>query len=328
MATPTQAERVAAVGYDYAGRAKEEFRNCNLCGHDAFALITDRDRYGFEARTHLCLKCGLGFMSPHLTPAEYRHFYAHYYRPLCSAMMGNGQSENMEALVDDQKVYARWLHENLLSRYITPQHATLLDIGGSTGVVASYVARHSAVTPIVLDPSRDELDTAERAGCETIHALWEDYEPDSSQQYDVVLLCRTIDHLLDVAGSLRKIRRIVRPGGLFYVDIVDFPSLAHTCNCISRATKIDHVYYLSHVPTVAYLQQAGFEPVAVDCSRNERIGYLCRPCEPRQVTFDPAYPLHLLESLQNLPRLPRRKPPTRNRSLVARGLDRLLGGAR
>lgn len=325
MPGPTQADRVADVCYDFAGREKEEVRRCNLCGADTFALLTDRDRYGFEARTHLCLSCGLGFMSPHLTAAEYREFYARYYRPLCAAMTGPS-GEGMEALIDDQIGYARWVNANLLSRYLGPEHRSLLDIGGSTGVVASFLARQAGLTATVLDPSADELREAERAGCKTIHALWECYEP-GDDQYDVVLLCRTIDHLLDIAGSLKKIRRLVRPGGLFYVDIVDFPALARTCNCISRATKIDHVYYLSHQPTVAYLQQAGFEPVAVDCSRNERIAYLCRPAEPVPAQPDPAYALQLLESLQGLPRLPKRRP-TRKKSLVERGLSRLLNSVR
>lgn len=324
MPGSTQADRIAAVGYDYVGRGKEEVRHCNLCGTDTFALLTDRDRYGFEAHTHLCLGCGLGFMSPHLTEREFGQFYSRYYRPLCDAVSGPAKV-GMEALIEDQRAYARWLYGNLLSRFVQPQHRQLLDIGGSTGVVGSYLAQQTGVQATVLDPSREELEEAERAGCATIHALWEKYEPDG-RQYDVVLLCRTIDHLLDISGSMRKIRRLVRDGGLFYVDIVDFPALARTCNCIARATKIDHVYYLSHQPMVAYLQQAGFEPVAVDCSRSERIAYLCRPCEPVEITPDPAYALQLLESLQALPRLPRRAAPKQSR--VARGLTRLFNSLR
>jgi len=322
MAGTSQAERIARVGYDYAARGKEEVRQCNLCGHGTFALLTDRDRYGFAARTHLCLQCGLAVMSPHLTPEEFGDFYAHWYRPLCNAMSGKSAEENAAALLVDQAAYARWLYSNLLARFLTPEHQTLLDIGGSTGVVASYVAQQHPLQAVVLDPSEEELAQARAAGCTGIQGLWERYEPDGTT-YDVVLLCRTIDHLLDIRGSLNKIRTLVRPGGLFFVDLVDFSEVARNCGCISRATKIDHVYYLTHQPMLRYLEATGFEPVAVDLSRNERIGYLCRPVEPRPISPDPAYATHLLEALQNLPRQPRPKP-AQHPSLVARGVERIL----
>lgn len=322
MAGTSQSERIARVGYDYAARRKEDVRECNLCGHGTFALLTDRDRYGFAARTHLCLQCGLGVMSPHLTPEEFGDFYAHWYRPLCYAMTGKNAEESTAALLEDQAAYARWLYSNLLSRFLTPQHRTLFDIGGSTGVVASYLAKQHPVAPVVLDPSEEELEQARAVGCRGIQGLWETYKPDGTQ-YDVVLLCRTIDHLLDIRGSLRKIRSLVRPGGLFFVDLVDFSEVARNCGCISRATKIDHVYYLTHQPMLWYLALTGFEPLAVDLSRNERIGYLCRPVEPKSISPDPTYAAHLLETLQSLPRLPRPKP-AQHPSLVARGVERIL----
>jgi ubiquinone/menaquinone biosynthesis C-methylase UbiE len=326
-ASATQAERIANVGYDYGAREKEHMRACNLCGNDTFAVLSDRDRYGFDARTHLCLRCGLGFISPHLTPDEYLDFYARWYRPLCDAMTGGREaSGEMDGLVNDQLSYARWLNGNLLSRFVASQHHTLLDVGGSTGSVASYLARQHSLAPVVLDPSGDELVKARAQGCKCIHALWEEYEPDGTQ-YDIVLLCRTIDHLLDIAGSLRKIRRLIAPGGLFYVDIVDFEAVAKNCNCISRATKIDHVYYLTHQPTIWHLQSAGFEPVAVDLSRSERIAYLCRLAEPREIEPDPSYALQLLDSLKSIPRSPRPRPRA-NRSLMARGVRRLLSYVR
>ncbi len=322
MKSSTLAERIANVAYDFAGRDKEEVRACNLCGHGTFALLTDRDRYGFEARTHLCLRCGLGVMSPHLTATEFSDFYARWYRPLCEAVSRPKDQEAMEALKRDQFLYARWLSENLLSRFITSAHHTVLDIGGSTGAVATFVGKRNDLTPVVLDPSQDELVEARAAGCKVIHALWEEYEP-GSERFDVVLLCRTADHLLDLSGSLSKVRRIIAPDGLFYVDIVDFLGVARNSRCISRATKIDHVYYLTHPPMLTCLRRCGFAPLAVDFSRSERVAYVCRPCEPEEAPVDQAYAVRLLETLQAIPREPLPKPRP-ERSLLARGVRRLL----
>ena len=36
------------------------------------------------------------------------------------------------------------------------------------------------------------------------------------------MLCQTVDHLLDVAGTLRRVRELLTDDGVLFVDIVDF----------------------------------------------------------------------------------------------------------
>ena len=54
----------------------------------------------------------------------------------------------------------------------------------------------------MLDPAPDELEVAAAAGMETIAGFAEDFDP-GERRWDLVLLCQTIDHLLDVRGDAR-----------------------------------------------------------------------------------------------------------------------------
>ena len=98
--------------------------------------LAKRDRYGYPASLWICRRCGLGFLSPRLTAAEYGAFYADVYRPLVSAF--HGRRIDAETVQDDQRAYAAELVE-FLRVNLPAAPASVLDVGGSTGIVAGAV---------------------------------------------------------------------------------------------------------------------------------------------------------------------------------------------
>ena len=115
---------------------------------------------------------------------------------------------------------------------------------------------------------------------ETIAGFAEDYDP-QGRTWDLVLLCQTIDHLLDVGGTLRRVRALLNPGGYLFVDIVDFRAAYLRNGSAEDATKIDHPYYLTQETMQAYLRQAGFGVVHADYAADHlHVSYLCRLAEP------------------------------------------------
>ncbi len=60
-------DRIAALGFDYAAQQKARVERCNLCGSDAFIVLTHRDRYGYPASACGCSRCGLVFLDPVMT---------------------------------------------------------------------------------------------------------------------------------------------------------------------------------------------------------------------------------------------------------------------
>ena len=89
-------------------------------------------------------------------------------------------------------------------------YRTLLDIGGSTGVVADAFARRFDLRATVVDPAPLETAQAQALGIETIEGLVEDVDL-GDRRFDVVVLCQTVDHLLDVSGTLRRVRELLAP---------------------------------------------------------------------------------------------------------------------
>lgn len=237
------------------------------------------DRYGYPVQSNLCLGCGLVFLSPRLTAGEYGRFYDGIYRPLVSAY--HGRLIDAITVEDEQKTYTR----NLL-RFLLPQiadHAvrSLLDVGGSTGVIAEGLRDAIECEGVVLDPSPDELKRAEQRGLRTVCALVEEYDPAAGGRFDLVLLCQTVDHLLDVHGALSSIRQMMTEDGFFYVDFVDFETIVTRERAIEGAIKIDHPYYFTRETMEAYFRRVGFAIQAMMVMPDgHHVGYLCRRAEP------------------------------------------------
>jgi len=277
--SPSRTERIGALGYDYPGAAKTRVASCNLCGGSVFVGLTHRDRYGYPASASGCSRCGLVFLDPVMTADAYAAFYINTYRPLVSAF--HGRLIDARTIQQEQREYAVE-RGDLLAPYLEGrQYRTLLDIGGSTGVVADAFVRRFGLHGTVIDPAPLETVQAQALGLETIEGLIEHVDL-GARRFDVVILCQTVDHLLDIAGTLARVRELLNPEGLFFVDIVDLRAAYLRNWSIEDAVKIDHPYYLTEATMVAYLTRAGFAVARSDYAADHlHVSYVARPATPR-----------------------------------------------
>jgi 2-polyprenyl-3-methyl-5-hydroxy-6-metoxy-1,4-benzoquinol methylase len=273
--TPERRARIAALGYDYAAQPKQALTACNLCGGAEFVVLAHRDRYGYPAQAHACRRCGLVFLNPRMTAEAYGRFYNGIYRPLVSAF--HGRLIDAQTIQDEQRQYAGERAEFIRPFLAKASGGTLLDIGGSTGVVANLIAGEFGLDGTLIDPAPLEVEHARRLGLETIAGLVEEHDF-GSRLFDVVIICQTVDHLLDVAGTLARVRQLLAKHGLLFIDIVDFRAQYLRNWSVEDAVKIDHPYYLTQETMTAYLKTSGFEVLRSDYAADHlHVSYVCRP---------------------------------------------------
>jgi len=280
LTVESRAQRIAALGYDYRSQPREAVTACNLCGATAFVVVTHRDRYGYPAEAHACETCGLVFINPRMTAEAYGRFYEGVYRPLVSAY--HGRLIDADTIQGEQRAYGAACADFLRPFIAGAGLRTMLDIGGSTGVVARVLADEFALQGTVIDPAPPEVARAKAYGLETITGLVEEYDC-GDRRFDLIVLCQTVDHLLDVSGTLTRIRELLSDGGFFFVDIVDLRAAYLRNWSVEEAIKIDHPYYLTEPVTRAYLERAGLEVLRTDYAADHlHVGYVCRATEPRR----------------------------------------------
>jgi SAM-dependent methyltransferase len=277
--------RIAALGYEYERQPVRVRSACNLCCGERFVTVTHRDRYRYPVRADGCLRCGLVFLNPVMTAGAYAKFYGEVYRPLVSAY--HGYRIDSETLQDEQREYAEACAEVLAPHLEDRGARTLLDVGGSTGVVAHHFKKRFDLNATVIDPAPLEIDVARRLGLRAVTGFVEECDL-GEQRFDLIILCQTVDHLLDVSLSLRKIRSLLREDGLFFVDIVDFRADYLRNDSVEEAIKIDHPFYLTETTALAFLRSSGFDVLAVNYAADHlHVGYVCAPA-PARADFLPS----------------------------------------
>jgi hypothetical protein len=254
--------------FDYDSEPKETVHDCNFCGSKRFTPFAKRDRYGLAVKTVRCRECGLVFINPRMTADGYRRFYAEghyrtqltqfYKRPMYAAEIEAGQTTYLEPYLAKRVV------------------STLLDVGGSTGVVSEVMRCRFGLEATVLEPSNTERALAAKRGLKTLNATVEGFSPNC---WDLVLLCQTVDHLLDIAGALKTLRRAVSSRGLFYMDACCM-DLWLERSTPEEVVKVDHPFYLyqNRCHAEMYLGRAGFEVVGrLKGQLWYQAGYVCKP---------------------------------------------------
>jgi ubiquinone/menaquinone biosynthesis C-methylase UbiE len=281
-------QRCAALADQIVSRLREFVPRCNMCGCERSAVIAKKDRYRVPSRTAMCMECGLIYQLDRLDDTEADRFYASgEYRDLVSRF--SGSSQEIKLIHADQIQYGRSVIAALAGHLQMPcSAAKILDIGGSAGYVAYEFQEYFGAAATVLDPATQEVEAARKLGLEGIVASFETWEPDT--QYDLVLLCRSIEHVRDLRSVLLKLRRCMTPAGYAYIDIVDFTELCRLVGPPEAVTKIDHCFWLTQECAPAIFRSIGLEIVTTNISpQPPLVGFLLRRCEPQPLPVaDPA----------------------------------------
>ena len=176
-------DRCSSIVEKFSSMQFETVTTCNICETDNILIVASSDRYGIPIRSGMCLNCGLIFLVERYTEDGYSQFYKDYYGPIVSAYLG--REINAVSMQNEQSVYGKKLIRAFRGLLGLNETHSLLDVGGSTGLVANEYVKEYGLSATILDPSPDEIEIAKNKGLNTICDLFERWEIDSVQ-YDLM----------------------------------------------------------------------------------------------------------------------------------------------
>src|SRR3990167_2817145 len=236
--------------FDYAAQPLTRIV-CPVCGADNPSRPRT-DRYGYAIGLSRC-PCGLAYLNPRMSAAQYVTFYQTAYRPLASRFC---QIDTTGPIADRaSRRRGRLIGHTLANGDI--RATALLDVGGGSGVATREIAAALQCPSVtVVDPNADDIRVVEREGGIGLLGTPETLPP-LPAQYDLILSLQTADHWLDPLTVLRWMRAACRTGGHLWIDIVDVverekrtPRACHW--------KIDHPLYWSSASVLRALAQTGW----------------------------------------------------------------------
>ena len=90
----------------------------------------------------------------------------------------------------------------------------------------------------------------------------EDWQTD--EKFDLILLCRSIEHLFDLRFAMARIRSLLEAGGLFYVRHRRLHGNVPHDGSPQTFTKVDHCYWLTQTTALQIFRPIGFELVSMN----------------------------------------------------------------
>jgi len=182
---------------------------CALCGGSSPLAWTDcRDLEYFVADrfpAHRCGSCGLVFLHPLPTRAELPGYYPPGYQnfdpprnPISAFLVGRYHAAHLATAL----------------RHLPPVGA-FFEVGAADGALLDRVrARGHTVGGVEL--SRDGCERAWAKGLDVFHGTLEELRTD--RRYDVVFMSHVIEHVLDPVETMARVRELLKPGGVVYVE--------------------------------------------------------------------------------------------------------------
>ena len=229
---------------------------CELCGSQHLVTIANRDRYGLPVRFVMCRRCGLVVLNPRWDQEAYVRFYTDYYHPLLL------ESGVQIAFDNWQERFQKMVQATALNRVLPPA-PRVLEIGGGKGDLATYIREQYQAEVVIVEPNTREAEHAAARGFDVHARVFEECHFEASS-FDLVVLMRTVDHLIDASLTFKLIQTLLKPGGKVLLDGVDyFRRMAFRRNAVAPL-KIDHCYYFSPETLPALLQHCGLQPLVTD----------------------------------------------------------------
>lgn len=228
--------------------------NCQICGHDRFQLWHKIKEWSFAR----CEGCGFIFLNPR-PPLDY---FKEMYDPLSQY---NYKVEGVE-YIKKEADFIRAYHQQLEVIETVAQKGSLLEIGSACGFFLE-AARQRGWKPYGVELSTGGTRYCkQRFGIEVLNGdvLDAGLPPNF---FDLAVTIHTLEHVYDPATLVRECGRILKPGGIFIVEVPYIPD-ENDPSVVNAADVPAHLSLFTKRTLSDVLARYGFTVIKTD--QNEK----------------------------------------------------------
>lgn len=236
---------------------------CAVCAGSEFELLhtqrfllpgEDVLRYDVS----VCLRCGFAWARNIPSPSDYERYYAQ------SRKYAYEGSRNADPSLEKIHGDTFEMVDRHLAALAPPpaRERSILDVGCSTGDLLAFFRRSGYENVFGVDPSPISRDLAAKLyGVDVAIGSLSTFRPSSA--FDVVLLSSVLEHLPDLDETLDAVVRLVRPGGLAYIQVPDADNFGADEREPFLEFSIEHINYFTAKSLEALLARFGFRAIEV-----------------------------------------------------------------
>lgn len=217
-------------------------RKCAVCNHDEsyiihqeqFREIIGINRPNYTHNVRICKNCGFVYISPVVGDDELRDYYTYMSLYECATHDGSVQIEDIHRYHRQFTFIHNYIKKNRL------QALQVLDIGCSTGYLLSLFKKNG-YNVLGVDPSHKCKEIALEKYRINLKTGVFDNITFQNEKYDAVILSHVLEHIVDLSGFVLKIRSILSPEGIVYIEVPDVQNIIVPFGYFS----FEHINYFS-----------------------------------------------------------------------------------
>lgn len=226
---------------------------CPICQIENQEVLSEKDRYGLYMPVVICKDCGLIRTSPRMNQKAYNQFYNIEYRPLYV-----GTEKPTAYFFEQQYVRGKRMVDLIQQHQKITSETFVVEIGcGAGGILKSFKDKGAQVFGNDLGEKyiqygKETHNLNLQSG--TIHDL------DLDQKANVIVYSHVMEHILDPVKELEKVKEILDPNGLLYIEVPGIKNLAtnYKSNFLAYLQNA-HTFHFSLSSLQNLLKQLGFE---------------------------------------------------------------------
>jgi SAM-dependent methyltransferase len=221
--------------------------SCPVCESvDFHTLLTAIGNRGVPviANEHpvvICRGCGMCFLNPQHEQADYDVHYRDYDRQI-----GRKLAVSPEITTGGKRTMFDRIRLSFFEHYVPDRNAKIVDVGAGYGVFLKHLSDDGYCKLTGIEPNTEAV----RMIREVFHfdvlqgSIGDDSLP--ADTFDVAMLIAVIEHFTDPVSALCAIKKILRPGGLFYINTPNVTDLMLN-NGVNKYFKFVHTMYFSDI---------------------------------------------------------------------------------
>jgi 2-polyprenyl-3-methyl-5-hydroxy-6-metoxy-1,4-benzoquinol methylase len=262
-----------------------EKTNCLVCSSTEYLPYSKKGQFAIETNVVICKNCGFSYLNPRWTKERYHTFYTKeydlYYRP--EVMGTNYQYDPYRAIkeiISRSKAIINFETDGL----------TVLDIGTGMGDSLIYLKNeiNKTATYFAIESSDFCVKHLEKNGITVItNDVDETWQATNKQKFDVVIMRHVLEHFLNPADVLKKVKEVLKPDGVLYVGVPNAKN--PTKPLLAHFFRVVHVSYFSKLSLTNLFTLIGFSPVKViegDEFERKEIFAFCKKADEKEFMAD------------------------------------------
>lgn len=236
----------------------ESERDCPICNGSELIQVAQIDRYLLPVSTAICKQCGFMFTNSVMREEDYTNFYINYYRELYTNSAHVTKYFFEHQLKTGERIY------KYLSNFLDLKSKKIVEIGaGAGGILKAF--ENKGIEVEGCDFGEEYLSYGRG---KNLNLIYGDISKIADKSADVVIYCHVLEHILDLDHEFENIKRILKPGGLVYVEVpgIYFIHYTYRGNFL-KFLQNAHLYHFSRKTLSNLMKKNGFTALAV----NEKI---------------------------------------------------------